>query len=87
MVSMNDEQGLSGCYQGSAPRQPIDALVAGITKIANHDTIVRRLEPNVLFPKVIGERETLRILYALSLYHGEYETWLGEQGISSSEGR
>jgi hypothetical protein len=44
-----------------------DALIKGVTEIANHEMVVNHLEPNVFTHTLIKEHQTERVLYALGL--------------------
>ncbi len=52
-------------------KQEIDEYIKGITQIANHDRIKKELEPNLMWHEEIQPHQTLRILYALSLFNQE----------------
>jgi hypothetical protein len=51
--------------------ETVDALVAGVTKIANHKQLVDRLEQNVRYHDTITEHQTRRVLLAYAMLVGE----------------
>ena len=49
-----------------------DAIISGVTKIANHERIVKELEPNVFSHETIKEHQVKRILYSYFLLLNEW---------------
>ena len=46
----------------------IEEYISAITKIANHDTIKKHLEPNLMWHDNVKEWQVKRILYAVGLF-------------------
>jgi hypothetical protein len=49
------------------------ALIEGITRIANHDKILKELEPQVMHHTKLTESDVKRVLYSLALLIKEWE--------------
>jgi len=50
-----------------------DALISGVTRIANSDRLIKRLEPNVCYHNKLNGSEVKRVLYSLALLVKEWE--------------
>lgn len=49
----------------------INEYISAIMKIANHDTIKKHVEPQVMRPQDVTEWQVRRILYAVGLFNKE----------------
>ena len=49
----------------------IDEYISAIARIANHDTIKKHLEPNLMWHENIDKWQVKRILYAVGLFNQE----------------
>ncbi len=49
-----------------------DAIISGVTQIANHERIVKELEPNVFTHETIKEHQVRRVLYSYLLLLNEW---------------
>ena len=54
-----------------------DALVEGITKIANHERIIKECEPGVCYHRTLTTHDTKRVLYSLIML---VERWKSRNG-------